>query len=107
MDRTYLGLRKILECKDKDQCKDRNCGLRHGDQPQEKGLFKQWIKDQNIARHAKVSQNTNPPPNTSSSLMQTNIWDEKRIIEKYKLPERGKDNQKEVFTPVATKEVAF
>ena len=76
LDRTYLGLRKILECKNKYQCKDRNCGFRHRDQPQEKGSFKQWVKDQNIKKNnTKVSQNTffHPPPSYCSLLMQTNI----------------------------------
>ena len=38
--------------------------------------------------------------------MQANIWDEKRIIDKYKLPGRGKE-QEETFVPVATAEVQF
>ena len=38
--------------------------------------------------------------------MQTNIWDGKRIIDKYKLPGRGEE-QEETFVPVATAEVQF
>ena len=37
--------------------------------------------------------------------MQTNIWDGKKIIDKYKLPGRGKEE--ETFVPVATAEVQF
>ena len=38
--------------------------------------------------------------------MQTNIWDGKRIIDKYKLPGRGEE-QEETFVPVATAEIQF
>ena len=38
--------------------------------------------------------------------MQTNIWDGKRIINKYKLPGRGGENPEE-FIQVAEKEVEF
>ena len=63
LDHIHHGIRRVLECKNKDQCKDRNCGFRHGDQPAGKGSFKQWIKDQNIIKNkAKVSPNTYPPP---------------------------------------------
>ena len=63
LDHTYLGIRRILECKNKEKCKDRNCGFRHGDQPEGKGSFKQWVKDQKVGKNnVKVSPNTYPPP---------------------------------------------
>ena len=107
LERTYIGLRKILQCKDKEQCKDRNCDFRHGDQPQGKDSFKQWVKDQNQKR-SKVSQNTSfhPPAPYCSPLMQSDKWDGKKIIDKYKLPGRGEDSPIE-FVPVAEKEVEF
>ena len=69
LDHIHHGIRRILECKNKDQCKDKNCGFRHGDQPAGKGSFMQWIKDQNINKNkVKVSPNTYPPPNIAPPL---------------------------------------
>ena len=62
LDHIHHGIRRVLKCKDKDKCKDRNCRFRHGDQPAGKGSFKQWVKDQNAKKsNVKVSPNTYPP----------------------------------------------
>jgi len=76
--------------------------------PTTRERIKQWIKDQNVQKNSKVSQNTSfhPPPPYCSPLMQTNIWDGKKIIDKYKLPGKG-GKSSEDFTPVAEKEVEF
>ena len=65
------------------------------------------MKDQN-QRRSKVSQNTSfhPPAPYCSLLMQSDKWDGKKIIDKYKLPGRGEESPVE-FIPVAEKEVEF
>ena len=48
---------------------------------------------------------THTPP-YCSLLMQTNICDRKKIIDKYKLPGRGEEHE-ETFVPVAMAEIQF